>query len=79
MPRVASRPSPLRDAVIEEFDAMLELDFDPGDVLLALGRGYDATWKLLYNSNRPDLLSRLVEWKKADAERLKRARGLYWQ
>lgn len=64
--------------VLEEVESLLGLGFDVPDALEAVGRGYAATRRLASRYERPDLVERLSAWKKADAERLQRARGLAW-
>ena len=57
---------------------MLALGFEVPDVLEAVGKGYEAARKTAQRYGRTDLLAALSAWKKADAERLRRARGLAW-
>ena len=68
----------MREQVVENLDAILALGFDVNDALLALGKGYEATRKHVLRAGRTDLADALAAWKKADADRLQRARGLVW-
>jgi hypothetical protein len=65
--------------LLEEFDDLLALGYDVGDVLLATGRGYEAARQVAKRAGRMDLVEVLSEWKKGDADRLMRARGLTWK
>jgi len=73
-----STATPVRSAVVEEFDRLLSYGFDVNDVLLATGQTYDAARKNVIRAARVDLAEVLSAWKKADTERLLRARGLKW-
>ncbi|QDP45507.1 hypothetical protein SEA_FUZZBUSTER_23 [Microbacterium phage FuzzBuster] len=73
-----STATPVRNAVVEEFDALLALGFEVGDVLLALGKSYDAARKSVIRAGREDLNAAMQAWKKRDTERLLRAKGLAW-
>lgn len=66
------------EQVLEEFDALLAYGFEVPDALEAVGKSYGAARKIAERSGRADVLATLSAWKKADAERLQRARGLAW-
>lgn len=67
-----------RETVVEELDGLLAIGFDVNDALLALGRGYEAVRKSVLRAQRQDLADTLEAWKRADGERLQRARGERW-
>lgn len=75
----AGRPSYVRDRVVETLDDFFAIGFDANDALLALGMSYGAVRANAVRAGRRDLADALSAWKKQDAERLQRAKGVAWQ
>lgn len=65
--------------VQEDFDDLLDMGLDPGEVLQVLGRSYESTVRVLQRRGRDDLVQALRAWKEEDRRRLLEARGLAWQ
>lgn len=66
------------DQVVAAFDDLLSIGYGVPEILEAVGKSYDTTKKAVLRHNRPDLSARMSEWKRADNERLRRARGEIW-